>query len=501
MIPFGNFAPDLPSLCGMDKYDQPRSPRAVNVIPGTKGYLPFLGASVVSATALAAQPKGGYAAKLTSGTILVVAGSNAKLYRLTASVVSDVTRASGGDYTVATDDQWSFVQFRNKLIATQIGDDIQYFDLATPGTNFAILATSTLKPKAKYVAAVGEFPMFANTSEGGTLYPNRVRWPKIANERDFDELVSAQSDHQDLPDGGQITGLTGAQDYGVVFTEATLWRADYQGGDLIFTFSKIQNSKGCQIPGSIAGYDQGVFYYAPGGFMHYDGVSSRPIGDEQVDAYFLTDLDYNNRYRVTSTVDPVNKLYVIAYPGAGNVSGRPNNWLIYRWDTGQWASLLSVQIESLFQSFTQGFTLEGLDVFGTMDTLPASLDSNLWKGGRYLLAGIDANYYFCTFNGDPLTAEVDTAEMSLVPGQLGWVDTIRPIVEGNGDTIVTVKTLTRDSQKEDYTTSGALTPESTGEVVCPQDAARYHRFRMIIEGGFDHAEGFDDLIVVPQGAQ
>ncbi len=501
MIPFGNFAPDLPALCGMDKYDPPRSPRACNVIPGTAGYLPFREASAVSATAIAAQPKGGFAAKLNSGTILVVGGSNAKLYRLTASVVSDITRASGGDYTVAADDQWSFCQFRDKLIATQIGDDIQYFDLATPGTAFVKYASSTLEPKAKYVAVVGEFPVFAHTSESSTLYPNRVRWPKIAAERDFDESVANQSDHQDLPEGGAITGITGAQGYGIVFTENMLFRMDYLGGDLIFDFNKIQNSKGCQIPASIVGYDQGAFYYSPGGFMHYDGVSSRPIGNELVDAYFLADLDYNNRFRVTATVDPVNKLYCIAYPGFGNTSGRPNNWLIHRWDTGQWACLLNVQIESLFQSFTQGFTLEGLDVFGTMDTLPASLDSNLWKGGRYLLAGLDASYYFCTFNGDALTAEIDTAEMNLVPGQLGWVDTIRPLVEGNGDTVVTVKTLTRDSQTEDYTTSAALSPESTGEVVCEADASRYHRFRVIIEGGFTHATGFDDIVAVPQGAQ
>jgi hypothetical protein len=55
-----------------------------------------------------------------------------------------------------------------------------------------------------------------------------------------------------------------------------------------------------------------------------------------------------------------------------------------------------------------GYTLEELDAFGTLDTLPYSLDDRYWKGGEPQLAGFNGAYKFGFMSGTPLAATLET---------------------------------------------------------------------------------------------
>lgn len=503
-VKFGLFAPDLPPQLGDG--ENARSPMIVNAIPGALGYYPMPSPAIISADAMAGTPKGGFSTRKPDGSTFVVVGDATKLYALAGAMLTDITRdiGDGGDYATGGDDIWRFIRHGDDLIATNLTDAIQSYDLNNSDP-FINHVTSTLKPKARFIAVIGEFVVIAYTDEGGTLFLRRVRWSSINDNGDFDADVTTQADFQDILDSGEITGLLGNKEYGVVFTETALHRMDYVGGEAIFTIDKQEGSEGTEVPLSVLGHDKLALYYSPEGWRRYDGISSYPIGAEQVDEFFKTDFDFGYRHRMRAGIFLSHKLAIWAYPGEGNDNGTPNKMLLYRWDIERWGYVEGVEMEVLFGYMSQGLTLDQLDnISPTLDGLESSLDSTAYSDGRSILGGIDKNGFVVSFNGAALTAYLDTAELSLIPGQLCHVREVRPVFVGNGNTTVSIAVLGRNVPGDDdsYEVSDYLPTEETGEVAMEDvDSYRYHRFRMRIEGGFQHAKGIADLIFTADGGR
>src|SRR5262249_59916595 len=85
--------------------------------------------------------------------------------------------------------------------------------------------------------------------------------------------------------------------------------------------------------------------------------------------------------------------------------------LIYNWRTERWARA-TVSCELIFGGVSQqGYTLEQLDPFGTVDTLPYSLDSSFWTGKvSLLLFAFDTGHKSGSFSGPALAPPVETGE-------------------------------------------------------------------------------------------
>jgi thioesterase DpgC len=76
-------------------------------------------------------------------------------------------------------------------------------------------------------------------------------------------------------------------------------------------------------------------------------------------------------------------------------------------------SPISESVEYLWRYISTGYTLEGLDAFGTLDALPASLDASLWAGGQISLAAFNSNHRVVTFTGTAKDAIVTTSEFAI----------------------------------------------------------------------------------------
>jgi hypothetical protein len=280
-----------------------------------------------------------------------------------------------------------------------------------------------------------------------------------------------------------------------VVCDNSLHRMDYVGDRLIFQFSKIEGSVGSSLPKSIIGYGQNTFYYSQEGFKLYSGAGVDPIGSGKTDKYFEANLDYQYRARMTRAIDPRNKLLMYAFPGPGNVSGRPNRMLCYKWDTREWSCIEALEVELLFNMIAAGLTLENLDsISSSLDALPASLDSGLYTDGRYLLAGADSTYRVGGFNGDALEAIIDTGEVNLSGDMLTYLKEFRASILGNTLTDIAVKIFTRDALIDTPSESDWLTPTIIRNITSDDlPSARYHRLRMRIQNGFSKAMGFQDV--------
>ena len=492
MVPFASWLPDAAD------FQAQASTEALNVIPAPDGYRPFP-AFANTASAITARAQGAISCRSLSGTIFNFCGDATKLYKLGSTGLSwsDVSRTVGGAYATASDSHWSFAQYGDYVIATNGNDAVQVFQLGV-SSNFAALGGS---PPASYFAGtIREFGVLAKTSSAN----NRIRWSAIGNIADWVSSATTLSDFQDLPDGGSIMGFVGGE-FGIVFQERAVTRMSFEGPPTAFRFDKISSYLGCRAEGSIAAYDNFAFFLADDGiYMIRGGAEIIPIGTDKVDRWIEANLDANYLYRVSSAIDPINKLYLMGFPSLNaSVTGQPDQVLIYHWPTGQW-SHAAVDHEMLFQASTQAsYTIDGMDsVSSTVDGLPFPVDSRFWAGsGRLLLAAFDSSHRQGFFSGANLAATIETGDNQLVPGNRALLRGLRPLVEGS--TVTPSLTVGKRNNLYDAITYGSATAVNAYGFCNARVNGRYHRARITIPAGslWTMARGVDDLKFSAGGAR
>src|SRR5574343_1381187 len=136
LVPFQSWMPDSAD------FNSESSADALNVIPSAYRFRPFPGFSPVAA-ALTARAQGAASFRSLSGTIFNFCGDATKLYKLASDGLTwdDVSRTSGGAYTITQDSKWSFSQFGDYIIAVNGIDAAQVYQLGV-STNFAALGGS-----------------------------------------------------------------------------------------------------------------------------------------------------------------------------------------------------------------------------------------------------------------------------------------------------------------------------------------------------------------------
>lgn len=484
MIPFAEWRPDMPALGQWAR-------EALNVVPAEESYRPLNDLAGVS-SALTARAQGAAWFRGTDGATKMFAGDATKLYLLSGSSWNDVSRISGGPYAPGGDNLWRFTQFGALALAVNGFDAPQKFSLGV-GANWTALGGSP--PIATFITTVRDFVLMAKI--GST--PQRVQWSGINNAELWGSVAANQADFQDLPDGGNVTGLAGGE-LAVIFQEAAIRRMTYEGSPIVFRIDKIATDLGASVPGSVAGLlDMAFFLHKSGFYMVQAGQVITPIGRGKVDRMFWAEFDEANQFRSSSAIDPVRGLYVFAYPANGS-NGMPNRLLIYNWRTERW-SRAAVTCELVYGGVSQqAYTLEQLDPFGTLETLPYSLDSSFWSGVlSLLLFGFDTAHRSGSFSGATLAATVETGEFSPSKGTRSVVRGCRPLIDGGAPAI---SLGARETQQAGvtYGPSVGLTPAGMSPIY---GSGRYFRVKATMPAGalWSNMQGIDDLDVRPGGQQ
>jgi hypothetical protein len=408
---------------------------------------------------------------------------------------------STGAYSTATDDAWGFAKYGEIIIACNGPTDaVQAYTLGT-STDFADLGGSP--PNARHVNIINNFVVLGNLTESGTNYPNRLRWSAIDAPADWPVIGSAdaaakQSDQQDLPTGGPVQAITGAigGTDGAVFCLDTIYRMQYNGPPTVFSITPIEEGRGTPYPNSVVNVGPFAFYVGQDGFYRFTGAQSIPIGNEKVDKTFFADLDETYFYRVYGVADPINKIVAWAYPGSGNTASRPNKVIWYNWSLDRW-STAEIEMEFFFGDMTYGFTLDELDPFGDLDSLPASLDSRIWVGGALVLTGVGSDKKLARFTGANMAATIETQEAEGgsvlgAPHHRMLINGVRPYVDAGTVSDVTVSLKYRDNPGTTLSSDGPNIIDADGMAHFTR-STRFARAVVHIAAGatWTHAQGVD----------
>lgn len=477
MIQFGEWLPDQPD------FQNSGVTVATNVVPAANGYT-SINEFVEYSNAADSAILGIFASKADDGQVSLFAGDAGKLYKFnqTGSTLDNVSKAGSPAYDLTGSERWRFVQFGDTVIAAGgIGEELQKLQLGTDST-FGNLAGSP--PKGDFIAVVRDFVWVANIDVSGSRKPYRCYWSGFNDATSWTSGTN-QSDFQDIPDSGAITGIVGGE-YCTILMERAIVRATYTGLPLVWQFDKVETARGCQVPGSVCNIGHSVFYLSDDGFYAFTGERSQPIGAEKVNRFFFGDANASFFDKMTSTVDPQQQLAIWSYVSNNSLDNTPDRLLIYNYALSRW-SIANVNAELIAPFFTPAYTLEGLDqISSSIDALPASLDSSLYKGGQFLFGGAKSSKIFA-FTGDPLPGTIETGETGLAMGHQTIMTRAYPYHRGGS---VTLQIGTRGAHSEAVTFTTATAPNADGFVpLRAQD--RYHRARMNISGTWDFAQGID----------
>jgi hypothetical protein len=475
-LPFGELAPDRVDL-------DPGMIDVRNAVPGPSGYLPFR-ELVIATNALGNRPRGAIQANDQSSTVFQYAGDSTKLYQNVAGVWTDKSKVGG--YTTGTGESWEFLAWKNKMLAVNYSDAPQ--SITFGGGSFADLTAAL---RARHICAVRDFVVMANTFDGvdGDV-PSRVRWSAFNDETSWTVSASTLSDYQDLK-VNKIQRIFGGE-YGIIFQQDRVWRMLFVGAPVVFQFDEVLSGVGLIAPGAAVQDGETIYFLSGKGFFALEsGTRATPIGAGRVDDFVRNDLDQSNLSRISSIADPSSKRVFWAYPGAGNVSGRPNRILVYDRAQDRW-SIIDQELELLWAAGGTAITLDA--AASTGDPLdiddPAadiSFDDPRWVGGAPFLAAFDSTFASGSFSGSTREATFKTKEYALADGARTQLNGFRSLVQGGS---VTAYVGTRNSLFEDVSFSDALTPRAEDRFTSRENA-RYHRFWLQVSGEWQHAIGIE----------
>jgi hypothetical protein len=231
---------------------------------------------------------------------------------------------------------------------------------------------------------------------------------------------TAQSDVQDLPDGGAITGLAGGE-FGLAFQDEAINIFEYVGTPAIFSRRKVAGSIGALCHGSIAQHGRQTFFYSRRGFYKFVDGEVQPIGRNKVDRTF------RNTYSVSEivgnlrcSIDPERSLAIWSMP---------DRLWVYNFDNDMWSDVAIIGIVGITTGRTASLTLEDIAViYPSIEDVTPTFDDPFWRGGEPLLliAHTDGKLYAFGASGN-LEAQFRLPQLELNPGRVSHVRNSRII--------------------------------------------------------------------------
>lgn len=324
IIQFGPWIPDQPRLGST-------CITAQNVYPTTNGYKPFAGPEAIT-SALTTGNKGAITFRRVDGIIETFAGSRNKLWRLSGTTFIDVSKAGSPAYNSLNDEsvRWRFALYGSRLVATNGVDAVQAFDLGSD-TIFADIAAA---PTHTFPIVIRDVLVAIDTTDGSGL---EVKFSAV---NDSDKWTAdCGGGGQDFADGGPLVGGTGGE-IGVILQENAITRMNFVGGDLRFTFDKIEGASGCLSAGSIVQRKGFTYYLAESGFQVFNGAESLVISEGMVTDFFFASLDRSKISTLQGALDLPNKSIIWAYPTSAATAGQNDRLIIFFWPTAQWSEAI-----------------------------------------------------------------------------------------------------------------------------------------------------------------
>lgn len=481
---------------------------AENMRAKAGGYFPFKRLVERNAAPLPKFPRGTLSGTDDSGNGYLFAGTGAEsdslgeLFEYVADAPVLRSRAAIS-YAVGTDHRWDFQRFGDFMFAATDNEKLQFLAIGSAGTFDDVPGA----PNARHVSLVGNHLVVGKLfdPQRGVLNDG-ISWSAVSNPLLWpvpgtDEAVAVNADIQPLEgDDGWIQDIVAGAEVGTVFQERAIWRMDPVGGRVTFDLKRTVQGIGMLVPHSGVAFERQIFFIAEDGFRLFNYTESTNIGKERVNQFFLGDLDQAFLDRVWVKKDSDATVIWIAYPGAGNVGGKPNKVIWYDYMLDRF-SQGTEDLEALIENATSNAaSLDAPATPGDPDSLgddppgdpenvgDTSFDDRGTATGESQIGAFNTALNVATFTGNPRPAVAVTGELEINPGMRSCLTSVRPLVSNANASVASVAKARQQEQMPRF--GNAVAQDDDGK--CNQRTdGRIHQLRIELDGSWDNALAVD----------
>lgn len=487
MKPILGFAPDI----------DPVTPGAIlacaNIIPFDAGFEGAPSPVAASVPALAAECRGAAVLTKLDGTRRLLAGAQTRLYELTGSAWTDRS-AGGAAYTGSTESRWSFAQFGDTSIATNLVDAMQ----SSASGAFAAIAGA---PKAQIVvSASNNFVLAFHTNEGtygdapdrwwNCAQNDQTNWtPSVATGATTGRLVAGE---------GPITAALPLGDYVIAYKRKGLFVGQFVGSSSgTWAWPQVRGGE-CGCVGMAAVCDIGGAHFIVGedDFWLFDGTAPQSIG-EGVRNWFRRNSSQTYRYRTKVGYDRQRNLVWINYASSSSI-GATDRTLVYHVGRKRWG-VADFTAEAMIDYIAPGVTIDGLNAYSsTIDGLPAiPFDSQYWLSGGRAFGYFNTAHQIVVNNGASGASWIQTAEVGdddavsvLARARIRWI---------TEPATATATGLSKMSSGKAVVSMATAEPMQEDSSFMVWQEARWHSVRFDMIG--PHQESAYDIGLQPDAAR
>lgn len=432
-----------------------------------------------TAEALPDAQRGTISVVTRAGQYQAFVGTSSKLYKISAA--GEVTEIGTG-YAVPSGDNWSFAQFGDYLYATNTFDGMLRYNIESGGSVTAVSGA----PKARFI-----FPLFGTLAALDCDGNNRLMKTSAINNGAL-WSGDASNTYQEFVGGEELIagGELGSQ-YAIVFQRNAIRILTRTRDRSIFTADLLADGVGAQGADGCVFTRGWAYFVDTDGFQRTNGQMIDPIGRDKVSRTFINDLASNALTSVQGAFDPATLRVIWRYRDAANNSATVFTKAL-AFDimgTQEWVPL-EFESTALITMASPGYSLDDLDQFGTLDTLPYPLDSRAWKGGEPRLAAFDADLKFGFIAGPSLACTLETgAQLNPLVQRLRWCT---PITDA-GDCTVQVGYKNAAHESMTWCAATALTASGRAKLKGGRGKIFALRFNEAAAGDWSFMRGFDSI--------
>jgi hypothetical protein len=373
-----------------------------NLIPYEQGMRGSpTGSTPSGVPALAATCVGAAVVTKLDDTRRVFAGTLTKLYELSGGAWTDV---STGSYTGGTDSRWTFAQFGNSTLASNLSDTIQ----RSSGAGFSAIAGA---PKAKIVFSVGTQIMALNINDG-TVKPDGWYCCATYDETNWTTSVTTLcAKGQIVASPGSFTAGGRLGEYAIGYKDRAIFLGQFVGAPVVWDWVQVPGGDaGCV--GQDAWCDVGGSHFVVGqdNIWLFDGSRPVPLATNQVRQWFYANSSPAYRYKTQCIFDKQNNVVWMFYPSI--TSTTCDKALVYHLESKQWGKV-TISMEAALNYISAGITIDGMSsISATIDGLSGySFDSQFWLTGGRALSVFNTSHQLQLLTGNSDSSNFTTGDV------------------------------------------------------------------------------------------
>ena len=297
--------------------------------------------------------------------------------------------------------------------------------------------------------------------------PYRVQWSAIGDPTNLPipltaNAIAYQSGYQDMEaDLGPVKFIAGYPLYGIIFQEFGISRANYVGGNVVWSFGTFSKNRGLVAKGAACQVGLLVYFLSQDGFFVTDGNSVSPIGTDDandlgIDQTFWDYVNQNALENIRCGYDSGSRCVYWSIPVSGDTL--PNILLIYNPQANRWtkATILS----------------ECVWTDNNGSTVP---------GNQFNLGLFTQGHQYTNLTGPQLAGYLETCDIMATDGMKRFTTGIRPNLACN-DTPQAVLG-TRDSLQDNINYTTPASPDPFSRIVPVMGEGIYTRVRVSTAAG------------------